>query len=203
MNRTSALLPDAGEQAHRVLLLLGVPVPGHLAVRVHAALFDGDLSAAALARVLAAEERAAATGAAYRICPALDDRLAPLPGWVALAAWPVADRLVTPAVGRAAALAAVVRVAEYAAVRPAAGGAVEALLRALAADVPGGAEAHDPLDPRALADAARRALADPALAARVAAEGPARTAAAGRAAGLDDRRRAFGVVPLPAPRDGS
>jgi hypothetical protein len=124
--------------------------------------------------------------------------LTPARGIVTLGAWPVADRLCTPAAARAEALAVVVRIAEIAPVRPGACPAV--LLRRLAETVPGGPEAFDPLDLAALADRARAELAEPALAAALAAEEPARAAAAERAGRLDARQRLFGVPGVPHQR---
>ena len=75
-------------------------------------------------------------------------------------------------------------------------------MRDLAATVPGGPEAFDPLDPAALGDAARHALADASLAAAVEAEAPLREAAAQRAAHLDLRQQLFGVAAVPHQRGG-
>jgi hypothetical protein len=134
----------------------------------------------------------------YLICPGLNLDLTPARGIVTLGAWPVAERICSPAVARADALAIVVRIAEIAPVRP--GACTAALLRHLAAGVPGGPEAFDPLNPAALADVARAALDDPALADALAAEEPARAAAAERAAGLGARQRLFGVPAVPHQR---
>ncbi|GAB1645252.1 hypothetical protein [Krasilnikovia sp. MM14-A1259] len=190
-------LPSTRDQAQHALLLLGSPTPPRLLVDVHAALFDSDLSVSGLAELLRREEREHADGRErpYRICPGLDAELAPAPGLATLSTWPVADRLALPAARRAATLTRVIRVAEFvaAAPRPAPGAA--RLLRRLADAVPGGAEAHDVLEPAALAGAARAALADGRLTAAVAAELPVRDAAAARAARLDERQRLFGIAP--------
>ena len=197
-------LPSTRGQAHQALLLLGAPASARLVVDVHAALFDGDLDMSSLVALLRAEERgtdgAAGVDDAYRICWGLNANLTAARGLVALAAWPVARRIVTPAVARADALAMVVRVMEFVAVQPAVGASVARLLRRLAAEVPGGPEAVHVLRPGALADAARLALADPALADAVAGEQAARCEAAARAALLDVRQQLFGVPAVPQQR---
>ncbi|BCJ52021.1 hypothetical protein Asp14428_34960 [Actinoplanes sp. NBRC 14428] len=192
---TSPTLPGVREQARHALLLLGAPAPARLVVDVHTALFDGDLSMAGLATVLREEERHYDPDAltAYRICPALHHDLTVARGQVALSGWPAAKRLVSPRSARAHALAAVVRIAEFVAIRAHAGSAVLDLLRRLADTVPGGAEAFLVHDPRALADAARAALAD------VPAE-PVPEAVERRWAALDERQRLFGVMSLPHQR---
>lgn len=214
-------LPSTREQAHHALLLLGVPAPVRVVAEVHAALFDGDLSVAALTALLRDEERralppagpdagvTARTGpeagpgdgtyrATYVICPGLNLDLSPARGIVTLGAWPVVERIWSPAFARADALAIVVRIAEIAPLRPGACPAV--LLRKLAEGVPGGLEAFDPLHPAALADVARAALDDPGLADALAGEEPARSAAAERAAELSERQRLFGIPAVPQQR---
>ena len=181
-------LPSTAEQARHALLLLGAPAPVRLLVDVHAALFDGDLSIPAIARLL--RDRGSGLGAA------LHTDLTAVRGFAALAEWPVERRLVTPAVGRADALSMVVRVAEFVALRPGAEICAHRLLRELAHGVPGGVEAVD------LVGAARAALTDPRLVAAVAAEEPVRAAAARSAAGLDDAQRLFGVPVVPQQRGG-
>lgn len=293
MTRMSTLpstLPSTREQAQHALLLLGVPTPARLLVDVHTALLDGDLSVAALAALLRAEERSAGPdvhgaapfvapapghaaadvqgaapfvapaprhvagdvqgaapfveprpghapgdvqgaaplvapgpgrvagpeggvaardgdqagwssggpGRPYLICPGLNPDLTAARSVITLSVWDVADRICTPAAARAEALAATVRIAELVTMRP--GVCATALLRQLAADVPGGPESFDPLNPSALATAARAALEDPALAAAVAAEQPLRDAAVARAATLDDHQRLFGVPSVPQQR---
>lgn len=131
----------------------------------------------------------------YLICPALHPDLAPARGTVTLSTWSLDERLITPAVARAHALVATVRIAEFAAARP--GASARELLQRLALEVPGGPEALD------LAEAARAALDDPALAAAAAAEEPARTAALARADHLDEHRRLFGVPSVPHQRGGA
>jgi hypothetical protein len=201
MNRLSTL-PSAREQACHALLLLGAPAPAHLVVQVHGALFDGDLDVPALATLVRDDQRDAARtdGGAKRtsqlFCRGLAADLTPAGGLVALAAWPLATRIVTPAAARADRFAAVARVAQFVAARSGAGSSPDRLLRILAADVPGGPEAVD------LADAARAALADPALVAAVQAEAPERAAAVVRAAQLDEAQQLFGVATLPRQRDG-
>ena len=140
-------------------------------------------------------------GRPYLICPGLHLDLTAARGHLTLSTWPVADRLCTPAAGRAAALVATVRIAEFAAMRP--GRCATRLLRQLAEAVPGGPEAVDVLRPGSLAEAARAALADPALAAAVAAEAPLREAAARRAEALDAAQRLFGSTGLPHQRGGA
>jgi hypothetical protein len=137
----------------------------------------------------------------YLICPGLNLDLTPARGLVTLSTWSVAERICTPAVARAEALAIVVRVAEFVAVRPGTCGAW--LLRQLAETVPGGPETVDPLKPLALAEVARAALTNRALVDAVAAEQPAREAAAARATQLDERTRLFGVPSVPHQRDGA
>jgi hypothetical protein len=225
MTRQSTL-PSTREQAHHALLLLGVPTPARLLVDVHAALLDGDLSVPALVALLRDEERAcppagpdasatALTGnpdgghggtagrayPPYLICPALAADLTAVRGILTVSTWALADRIHTPAVARAEALAATVRVAEVVAMRP--GACATWLLRRLAADVPGGPEAVDVLNPAALAEVARAALEDPALVSAVAAEQPVRDAAVLRAAELDERQRLFGVPAVPQQRGGA
>jgi hypothetical protein len=224
MTRLSTL-PRTREQAHHALLLLGVPAPASLLVDVHAALFDGDLSVPALAALLRDEERMFAAGPdgpataltgdpagghggtagrpylEWFVCPGLTTGLAPVRGVLTVSTWTVAQRIRTPAVARAEALAATVRITELLAMRS--GPCAAWLLRQLAETVPGGPEALDVLDPSALGDAARLALDDPALAAAVAAEQPVRDAAVLRAAELDERQRLFGAPPVPHQRGGA
>jgi hypothetical protein len=180
MNRGTTL-PGTREQARHALLLLGAPAPARLVVATHRALFDGDLDTAALTALLRSERQAPAP----LLCHGLTPELAPV--HVALAAWPAAQRIVTARAARAARYLAVIRIAEFLALRPGAGRAPDRLLRALAAEVPGGAEAVDP------AAAARDALAalgpDPQI-----------EAAAARAARLAPRQQLFGVPRLPRPR---
>ncbi len=140
-------------------------------------------------------------GRPYLICPGLHLDLTAARGHLTLSTWPVADRLCTPAVARAEALAATVRIAEFAAMRP--GRSAGSLLRRLAETVPGGPEAVDVSNPGALAEAARAALTDPVLVAAAAAEAPIRDAAVRRAAGLDEQQRLFGVPALPHQRGGA
>ncbi|MCU7725254.1 hypothetical protein ODJ79_16115 [Actinoplanes sp. KI2] len=182
VNHLSAL-PTTGEQARHALLLLGAPASARLVVDVHAALFDGDLTVAALAR-----ERVPG------LCAALTGDLRAARGLVALAEWPLAQRLVTPAVRRADELAMIVRVAEFVAMSPVGGRAPAGLLRELARRVPHGVEALD------LAEAARLALTDPRLTAAVAAEAEWREAALARAADLDERQRLYGIPVVPHQR---
>jgi hypothetical protein len=184
VNHLSAL-PTTGEQARHALLLLGAPASARLVVDVHAGLFDGDLTVAALAL---ARERVPG------LCAALTGDLRAAPGLVALAEWPLSRRLVTPAVRRAGELAMIVRVAEFVAMSPVAGRAPAGLLRELARRVPHGVEALD------LAEAARLALADPRLTAAVAAEAGWREEALARAADLDERQRLYGIPVVPHQR---
>jgi hypothetical protein len=228
MTRQSTL-PSIREQAHHALLLLGVPTPARLLVDVHAALLDGDLSVSALVALLRDEERAFVAGPpagpdgsataltgdsaggqggtvgrpypGYVICPGLTADLTAARGILTVSTWALADRIGTPAVARAEALAATVRIAELVAMRP--GACATWLLRRLAANVPGGPESLDVLNPAAFADVARTALEDPALAAAVAAEQPIRDAAVLRAAELDERQRLFGVPVVPQQRGGA
>jgi hypothetical protein len=225
MTRQSTL-PSIREQAHHALLLLGVPASARLLVDVHAALLDGDLSVPALVALMRDEERAFVAGPPagpdgpavavtgdraggqggtarrpyprFVICPGLNVDLTAARGILTVSTWALADRIGTPAVARAEALAATVRIAELVAMRP--GACATWLLRRLAATVPGGPEAMDVLNPAALADVARTALADPELAAAVAAEQPIRDAAVLRAAELDERQRLFGVPAVPQQR---
>ncbi|GIE95771.1 hypothetical protein [Paractinoplanes rishiriensis] len=187
MNQLSTL-PTTGEQTRRALLLLGAPAAARFVVDVHGALFDGDLSTAALARLL--RERTPG------FCAALRPDLTAAPGLMALADWSLDRRIMTPAVRRADELAMIVRVAEFVAMRRGAGRAAGRLLRELAPRVPGGVEALD------LAEAARDALADAALTAQIAAEGPVREAAAARAAELDQKQQLYGVPAVPHQRGG-
>lgn len=181
-------LPSTAEQARHALLLLGAPAPARLVVEVHAALFDGDLSMAGLAGLV----RDRAPG----FCAALRPDLTAARGLIALADWPIERRIVTPAVQRADALAMVVRIAEFVAIRTHAGRAAGRLLRELAEGVPHGVEALD------LAEAARAALAEPRLTAALEAEVPRRRAAAERAAELDEWQRLYGVPGVPHQRGG-
>jgi hypothetical protein len=211
MTRQSGTLPSTAEQAHHALLLLGAPAPARLVVDVHAALFDGDLAMPALTALLRAEQRAlgdtgrfalppagpggtgvaavgpggtgvaAGSDLAYAICRGLDLDLRPVRGLLALASWPLNRRIVSPAAARADALAMVVRVLEFVAVRPV-GASVLRLIRQLAEQVPGGPEAVDPLDPGAR-------------------EQPARAAAVARARQLHPAHQLFGVPALPHQRE--
>lgn len=224
MTRLSTLpmtaLPSTREQAHRVLTLLGVPAPARLMVDVHGALFDGDLTIGSLEGLLRDEERTltdgeralaavgvgsvAGVGSAYHICRGLDaHHLTPTRGLIALSSWPSISRMVTALSARVDALTAIVRVAEFVAVRPGASRAVALLLRRLAGDVPGGPEAYDMSNPRSLADAARAALA--AAGSTDAAQDLAvRQEGADRAGQLDERHQLFGLVAVPRQptRDG-
>jgi hypothetical protein len=128
----------------------------------------------------------------------LNPDLTPARGLVSLSTWPVAERIVTPAVARAALLTSVARVAEFVAMRPGLSGAT--LLRQLAESVSGGLEALDVLNPRSLAEAARAALIDPSLVNAVTADEPLRTAAAERAIRLDERQQLFGLPAVPHQR---
>jgi len=181
-------LPTTAEQARHALLLLGAPAPARLLVDVHAALFDGDLSMPGVAGLL--RDRVPGFGAALRL------DLTPARGLIALADWPIERRIVTPAVRRADELAMVVRVAEFVAMRTAAGRSAGRLMRELAQRVPGGVEALD------LGDAARAALAEERLVAAIAAEEPDRAAAAERAAQLDARQQLYGIPAVPHQRGG-
>lgn len=191
MTRLSTL-PSTREQARRALLLIGAPAPSRLVVDVHGALFDGDLTVTALAALLREEERGQQAGDAspYRICPALRPDLTAARGLLTLSVWPVAGRVAVPP---ADLFAAVVRIAEFIAMREAVGAAAAALLRRLADEVPGGPEAYAVQHPTALADAARAALAAapvPPL--------PAETVR--RWEELDEHQRLFGVPRLPHQR---
>jgi hypothetical protein len=177
-------LPSTGEQARHALLLLGAPAGARLVVDVHAALFDGDLSMADVAALM----RARAGG----LCAALRPDLTAAPGLLALAEWPLARRIVTPAQRRADELSAVVRVAEFVAIRP--GRAATRLLRELAHRVPHGVEAVD------LAAAARAALTEERLVAELAAEALVREDAVARGSALDPRHQLFGLPGLPHQR---
>ena len=185
-------LPSAREQARRALLLIGAPASSRLVVEVHGALFDGDLTVTALAALLREEERGHLAGdaTAYRICPALRPDLTAARGLLTLSVWPVEGRVAVP---RTDLLAAIVRIAEFIAMREAAGAAATALLRRLADEVPGGPEAHAVQHPAALADAARSALAAAPVAPL-----PAETVR--RWEELDERQRLFGVPRLPHQR---
>jgi hypothetical protein len=176
-------LPTTGEQARRALLLLGAPAGARLVADVHAALFDGDLTVAALIR-----------GRVPGLCAALTGDLSAAPGLLALAEWPLSRRIVTPAVRRADELAMIVRVAEFVAMSPVAGRAAARLLRELAERVPHGVEALD------LASAARAALQDRALTAAVEAEAAARAELLARAADLDERQQLYGIPVVPQQR---
>lgn len=201
---SQSTLPSAREQAQHALLLLGAPASARLVLDVHAALFDGDLDMPSLVALVRAEQRGTAEVAgstdAYKIGVGLDLDLAAVRGVLALAAWPLDRRILTPAAARADALAMVVRVMEFLAVRPAVDASALRLMRQLAESVPGGPEAVDVLDPGALADAARLALAEPALADAVEGERAAREAAVARAQRLDLRQQVFGVSAMPRQR---
>jgi hypothetical protein len=161
-----------------------------LVVDVHGALFDGDLTVAALVALLREEKRVHPAGAAYRICPALQPDLTAARGLLTLSTWPLEGRV---ARRPADLLAAIVRIAEFIAMRESAGAVAAALLRRLADEVPGGPEAYAVHDPAALADAARAALAGvpaPAL--------PAETAR--RWADLDEQEQLFGLPRVPRQR---
>jgi hypothetical protein len=181
-------LPTSAEQARRALLLLGAPASPRVVVDVHSALFDGDLSSAALAGLL----RDPASG----VCAALTASLTPSRGLIALADWPIERRVVTPAGQRADALAAVIRVAEFVAIRPGAGRAAHLLLRSLADGVPHGVEALD------LADAARAGLASRELVTALAEEETVRAAAILRARALPASQQLFGLPAVPHQRGG-
>jgi len=176
-------LPTTGEQARHALLLLGAPASARLVVDVHAALFDGDLTVAALVR-----ERVPG------LCAALTGDLSAAPGLVALVEWPLSRRIVTPAVRRADELAMIVRVAEFVAMSPIAGRAATGLLRELAQRVPHGVEALD------LAEAARAQLTASSLTDAVAAESELRAELLARAADLDERQQLYGVPVVPHQR---
>jgi hypothetical protein len=185
MNRVTAL-PSNREQARHALLLLGAPAPARLVVATHQALFDGDLDAPGLAALLRTERRAAAP----TVCRGLSADLAPM--HLALTEWPLEHRIVTPVAARVAGLTAVIRIAEFVAMRPGAGRSADRLLRSLATEVPGGPEAVD------LAAAAREAIE----ATDVSAEAALRQAITVRAAALDPVHRLFGLPSVPHQRDG-
>ena len=189
MTRLSTL-PSSREQARRALLLIGAPASLRLVVDVHGALFDGDLTVAALVALLREEKRGHPAGAAYRICPALRPDLTAARGLVTLSTWPVEGRVARSPTDL---LAAIVRIAEFIAMREAAGAAGAALLRRLADEVPGGPEAYAVQNPTALADAARAALAGVPAAAL-----PAETAR--RWADLDEHQQLFGLPRVPRQR---
>ncbi|MEU7907025.1 hypothetical protein [Actinoplanes sp. NPDC049118] len=191
MNRLSTL-PSARDQARRTLLLIGAPASARLIVDVHGALFDGDLSTAALAALLRDEERGFAEDvpAAYRICPALLPDLTAARGLLTLSTWPLTGRVAAPAADE---LAAVVRIAEFIAMRETAGQAAAALLRKLAEGVPGGPEAYAVQNPATLADAARTALAGVAVT-------PLPEETVRRWSGLEPRQQLFGALGLPHQR---
>jgi hypothetical protein len=185
------LLP-ARVQALHVLAWLAVPAPPRLVVLAHAAFFPAsDLTTGGLARLLREDERSYHVGAPpapYHLCPALTAaRLAPAHGLVALSAWPLERRIVGPLSRRADTLAVTVRVADEAARRPGASALVTALLRDLAADLPGAP--FDVMRPERVAEQARAALAGCA-----AADAQARSAAAARAReDLTEAERLFGT----------
>lgn len=191
MTRLSTL-PSSREQARRALLLIGAPASSRLVVDVHGALFDGDLTVAALVALLREEERAQPAGdaSAYRICPALQPDLTATRGLLTLSTWPVEGRVAAPP---ADLLAAIVRIAEFIAMREAVGAAAAALLRRLADEVPGGPEAYAVQHPAALADAARTALAAVPVV-------PLPPETVQRWEGLDEHQRLFGVPRLPHQR---
>jgi hypothetical protein len=203
MTRQSTL-PSSREQVRHALLLLGAPAPARLVLDVHAALFDGDLDMPSLVALVRAEQRgtgeAAGSSGAYKICVGLEVDLTAARGVLALDAWPLERRILTPATARADALAMVVRVADFIGMRPAVDASVLRLMRQLAESVPGGPEAVDVLAPGALAEAARLALAEPALAAAVDRERSARAAAVARAERLDLGLQLFGVPAMPRQR---
>jgi hypothetical protein len=192
MTRLSTL-PSTREQARRALLLIGAPAPLRLVVEVHGALFDGDLTVAALVALLRDEERGHPAGAAWRICPALQPDLTTAPGLLTLSTWPVEGRVARPPADR---LAAIVRIAEFIAMRETAGAAAAALLRRLADEIPGGPEAYAVQDPTALADTARAALADLP-------PSPLPAEIAQRWAELDDQQQLFGLPRVPHQRGGA
>jgi hypothetical protein len=186
MNCVTAL-PSTREQARHALLLLAAPAPARLVVATHQALFDGDLDMPGLATLLRAERR----DPAPIVCQGLSATLAPM--HVALAEWPLDRRIVTPMADRLATLTAIVRIAEFAAIRPGAARSAERLLRSLATEVPGGPEALD------LAAAAREAIA----AIDIAAEEAMRETISVRAAELPPVHQLFGLPPVPHQRDGA
>lgn len=184
-------LPTARAQARRALLLLGAPAPARLLVSVHGALFDGDLDMPSLAQLLRDEQRAAEPV----VCAGLSADLRP--AHVALAEWPLAHRLVTPATARADGLRFVLRVADWVALQTGAGRSADRLLREMASVVPGGPEAVD------LREAVRAALDDPAVRQSVAGESAMRLSVLAKAAALDRRQQLFGRAAAPHQRDGS
>ncbi len=181
-------LPSAREQARHALLLLGAPAPARLVVSVHRALFDGDLDMAGLAGLLRDEQRAPVPV----VCAGLS---ADLTGTsVALAEWPLEQRLVTPAAARADGLRFVLRVADWVALQTVAGRSADRLVREMALTVPYGPEAPD------VRDAVRPALNDPALLDAVAAERPLVAALLTQAESLPARQQWFGRVAMPHQR---
>jgi hypothetical protein len=184
-------LPSAREQARHALLLLGAPAPARLVVSVHRALFDGDLDAASLAGLLRDEQRSPAPV----VCTGLSADLTAT--HVALAEWPLEQRIVTPAVARADGLRFVLRVADWVALQTGAGRSADLLLREMARAVPGGPEAVD------VRDAVRAALDDPAVRDPALAEAATRAAAVARAGALDRRQQWFGRAAMPHQRGGS
>jgi hypothetical protein len=180
---------------YQVLALLTVPAPPRLIVDVHDAVAgDGGLSTGDVVDLLREDELAQRTGAApsaYPLCPALTaGDLAPVRGLVAVAAWALERRLVGPLSRRVDRLTAAHRCAEHAARLPGASPLVAALLRAFAAEIPGGPEAYDVMRPASVAEAAQASLAGCAAAdAAHRAEGARRARAT-----LSDADLLFGAV---------
>jgi len=157
---------------------------------VHGALFDGDLTVSTLVTLLRDEERIFPAGGVDTICPALRPDLTAARGLFTLSTWPIEGRVANPPVDR---LAAIVRIAEFIAMRKAVGAAAAALLRRLADEVPDGPEAYAVHDPAALADAARVALAALPVV-------PLPAGTVHRWQSLDERQRLFGLPRLPRQR---
>jgi hypothetical protein len=157
-------LRSAREQAWQALTLLSVPAPPRLVVAAHAAFFAvTSVDSGELARLVRRDEQACRGGPGarpYHVCPALTaDDLAPVRGLMALSAWPLERRIVGPLSRRVNLLIAAARLAERATLAPGASRAATALLRGLAAEIPGAPEEFDVLRPARLAELARSQLA--------------------------------------------
>lgn len=180
------------EQAHQALTLLGVPAALRMISTVHEAFFAGTIAGARLTSLRRDEERSfrsAPFARPYYLCAALTaDLLAPARGLLAVSTWPMERRVIGPLSPRVDYLSAAVAVAESIQRIPAPSPVASRLLWRFAVNIPGVPVSAGPVDPGAVADAARAELAVHADA-----DAATRRAAAARARHqLDDAGQLFG-----------
>jgi hypothetical protein len=150
------------ERAHAVLALLDAPAGPKLISATHEAFFGAAIPARQLGPLRRDQQRSYTTQSGarpYYICAALTGQaLRPARGLLALSTWTVEQRLITPHAPRVDAARHAERVAERLQSPTGAGAepaATRALLRLLAAGIPGAWDGLGEVDPARLLDAAR------------------------------------------------